>query len=224
MKKQEILKELIDRFFAYDSQKRQNDDYSLTEFIGYLNATTDNRTIGMRPIAGEGDWIDKDYRSNNRDISILLVLMYRYAKGYIKKVMKNSRLQTADEFSFLITLMTWDSLTKSELVNKQVMEKTSGAEIIRRLVAKGFIHEFNDENDKRSVRVSITPEGRNEIISLLPGMNDVSRIVAGNLTPDETNTLAYLLKKLDYFHNDIYMNMRSASIKEIGSLLPGGMD
>jgi DNA-binding MarR family transcriptional regulator len=220
MKRQEILKELIDHFFAYESQKRQNDDYSITEFIGYLNATTRNGSIGIRKIAGEEEnWIDKDYRSNTRDISILLVLMYRYAKGYIKKVMKNSRLQTADEFSFLITLMTWDSLTKSELVNKQVMGKTSGAEIIRRLAANGFISEFNDENDKRSVRVSITPEGRNEIISILPGMNDVSRIIAGNLTPGETNTLAYLLKKLDYFHNDIYMNMRSASIKEIGNLL-----
>jgi hypothetical protein len=52
--------------------------------------------------------------------------MYRYAKGYIKKALQESIIQTPDEFSFLITLMTFESLTKTELINKQVIEKTSG--------------------------------------------------------------------------------------------------
>ena len=46
-------------------------------------------------------------------------------------------------------------------------------------------------------------------------MEIVSEIVKGNLEPAEVNTLAYLLKKLDYFHNDIYMNSRKASLEEI---------
>ena len=68
-------------------------------------------------------------------------MMYHYAKGYIKKALRDSYLQTSDEFSFLITLMTYDSITKGELITKHVMEKTSGSEVIRRLIKRGMIVE-----------------------------------------------------------------------------------
>jgi DNA-binding MarR family transcriptional regulator len=143
--------------------------------------------------------------------------MYRYAKGYIKKALLESYLQTADEFSFLITLMTYDSLRKSELITKQVMEKTSGTEVIRRLIKNGMIVETADKNDKRSIRVSITKSGIEEILKILPIMSKVSKIVVGNLSNEEINTLSYLLKKLDYFHNDIYLNKRDKSLSDISS-------
>jgi DNA-binding MarR family transcriptional regulator len=56
--------------------------------------------------------------------------------------------------------VTYESLSKSELIQKQVMEKTSGTEIINRMIKMGLIESFNDETDKRSVRVKMTPAGR----------------------------------------------------------------
>ena len=113
--------------------------------------------------------------------------------------------------------MTYDSLSKGELITKQVMEKTSGSEIIRRLIKKGLIVESPDENDKRSIRVSVTKYGREEILKILPIMSKVTKIVAGNLNAEEINTLSYLLKKLDYFHNDIYLNKKDQSLSDIFS-------
>jgi DNA-binding MarR family transcriptional regulator len=141
--------------------------------------------------------------------------MFRYAKIYVKKALHDSPIQTADEFAFLINLMTFASLTKTELINKQVMEKTSGTEVIKRLAAQGMIREFADETDKRSVRVAISHKGRSEVIRLLPEMAKVSQIVVGNLSDAEIKTLSYLLKKLDFFHNDIFMNKRNLSLEEI---------
>jgi len=46
-------------------------------------------------------------------------------------------------------------------------------------------------------------------------MSKVTKIVAGNLNAEEINTLSYLLKKLDYFHNDIYMNRRGQPLSKI---------
>jgi DNA-binding MarR family transcriptional regulator len=141
--------------------------------------------------------------------------MNRYAKWYIKKVLRDSLLQTPDEFSFLISLMTYDSLNKSELITKQIMEKTSGTEVINRLVKRGMIFETADQNDKRSIRVSITKSGREEILRILPLMTKVTEIVVGDLSAEEINTLSYLLKKLDYFHNDIYINKRGQPLSDI---------
>jgi DNA-binding MarR family transcriptional regulator len=216
MKKSEILKTLIDQFFLFDAEKGGRDDYSLDEFIGFLNEKSGSPELLIREMTGEKDaWLMEEYRNSSRDISILIVLMNRYAKWYIKKVLKDSHLTTPDEFSFLITLMTYGSLSKSELITKQVMEKTSGSEIIHRLINKGLVVESADKHDKRSVRVSISKLGREEILRLLPQMGKVTKIVAGNLSPEEINTLSYLLKKLDYFHNDIYNNKRESSLNDI---------
>ena len=218
MKKSEILTTLIKHFFSFDTEKGNQEEYSMDEFIGYLNLKTGtrNRKLEMREISGDNDdWLTDEYRNEARDISILIVLMNRYAKWYIKKVLKSSNLHSPDEFSFLITLMTYDSLSKSELITKQVMEKTSGSEVIRRLIKRGLIVESTDENDKRSIRVSITRSGREEVLRLLPQMSKVTRMVVGNLSTEEINTLSYLLKKLDYFHNDIYINKRGLPLSDI---------
>ena len=216
MKKNEILTTLINRFFSFDAERGKQEEYSLDEFIGYLNAKSDKKELEIRNISGENkEFFKYEDRSTARNISILIVLMNRYAKWYIKKVLRDSLLQTPDEFSFLITLMTYDSLNKSELINKQIMEKTSGTEVINRLVKRGMIFETVDQNDKRSIRVSITKSGREEILRILPLMTKVTEIVVGNLSTEEINTLSYLLKKLDYFHNDIYLNKRGQPLSEI---------
>lgn len=216
MTKSEILTTLINQFFSFDAEKGIREEYSMDEFIGYLNSKSGSQELVMREISGENKgWFKNEFRNTSSDISILIVLMNRYAKLYIKKVLRDSLLQTPDEFSFLITLMTYESLTKSELIAKQVMEKTSGSEVIRRLINKEMIAETADKNDKRSIRVAITSSGRDEILRILPQMSRVTKIVVGNLNAEEINTLSYLLKKLDHFHNDIYLNKKDQSLSDI---------
>ncbi|WP_313185847.1 hypothetical protein [Sphingobacterium siyangense] len=82
----------------------------------------------------------------NTDISTLLVFMYRYAVVYFKKALKEGPINTLDEFSFLIVLMTYPSLSKTELVQKLIMEKTSGIEVIKRLLKNELIEEFDNPN------------------------------------------------------------------------------
>ncbi len=218
MKKSEILTSVINQFFVFDDENGNRDDYSIDEFISYLNANNSRKELEIRKISGDNDaWIQKEYRNSITDISILLVLMYRYAKGYIKKALSESYLHTADEFSFLITLMTYESLRKNELVTKQVMEKTSGTEVINRLIKRGMIVETADKNDKRSKRVAITQAGRDEISSIIPVMSKVSEIIVGNLADEEINSLAYLLKKLDHYHNDIYLGKKYLPLTDIWS-------
>ena len=218
MTKSEILTTLVTQFFSFDAERDNHEEYSLNEFIGYLNVKSGSQELVMREISGENkEWFKDEYRNVASDISILIVLMNRYAKSYIKKVLTDSNLQTPEEFSYLITLMTYYNLTKSELITKQVMEKTSGSEVIRRLIKKGMITESADREDKRSIRVSVTKYGREEILKILPLMSRVTKIVVGNLNDEEINTLSYLLKKLDYFHNDIYLNKKDQSLSDLFS-------
>jgi DNA-binding MarR family transcriptional regulator len=216
MTRREIVTTLLNHFFDFENQEINRDEYSLDEFIGYLNSKSRKDNVPMRKISGEISDSFPEYTNRTlSNISILLVLMYRYARIYLKQAMKESALNTPDEFSFLITLMTYRSMRKGELISRQVMEKTTGTEVIMRLLRKGMIAESDDIHDRRGKLITITEQGRNEILRILPLMSDVSEIIAGDLRDDEINTLAYLLGKLDHFHNGIYRNKRDLSLADI---------
>lgn len=217
MKTKEILLELIDYLDEYENESVHSDKtLSTSDFLGFLNARYQTKSVKVDELAGDTrqEW-QHDNQGPATDISILISLLFRYAKGYIKKALKDSKINTVDEFSFLITLMTRESMSKTELITHQIMEKTSGTDIINRLLKQGFIDQYDDENDKRSIRVRITPSGRVELIAILPQMRMVSQIVTGNLTETEQTTLAYMLRKLEIFHNDIFMNKKSVELAEL---------
>ncbi len=217
MKTKKILIELIELLDEFESEREVvGQEMNMSDFLGFLNSK--NRSENIKTKQLKGDYAGYKYEETDgpvTDISILIVLMFRYAKGYIKKALRDSAIKTADEFSFLMTLMTYESLSKSELIQKQVMEKTSGTEIINRMIKMGLIESFNDESDKRSVRVKMTPAGRMEIIKILPEMQKVSKIVTGNLNETEKNTMAYMLRKLEHYHNDIFMNKKDSELEEL---------
>ena len=175
MKTKEIIFDLLNYLENYVADNEENEkELSTLDFIGFVNNHIEGQSLKRDAISGEKDDFLTEQFSDNKiatDVSILVTLLFRYAKSYIKKALKNSRINSADEFSFLITLLTYESLSKQQLINIQVMEKTSGIEIINRLMKKGFIAQFDDEQDKRSKRIKITPIGRLELISILPQMS-----------------------------------------------------
>lgn len=223
MNSKKLLINLIEYIDEYESTQADSNNLDMDEFLGFLVSKrnsgltgTEQKNFKIRELAGkEHKEINQTGNQRESELVVLLTLMFKYAKQYIKKGLYNSELQTADDFSYLIVLLTYPSLTKMELIQKNVMEKTSGMEVIKRLQRYGMLEQFDDEMDKRSKRVKITEKGKVEIFRLLPEMSKISSIVSGNLTDSEKLTLSFLLKKLDQFHNEIYLNEKGLSIDEL---------
>ncbi len=216
MNKKDILIEIIEQLFEYEKNLNTNENLDMEGFLNFLNNQYVIKELTIRDIKGKSEsWVSDKENKSNADIFILVSLMNRYAKTYIKKAMKFAQIKTSDEFSILITLLTYDSLTKTELINKVVLEKTSGVEIINRLIHQNFIEQFDDLTNKRNVRIKITELGKLEIVKILPFMKKVSVVVAANLSETEKKALIYILKKLDNFHNDIFMNKREMELNQI---------
>ncbi|PTS94451.1 hypothetical protein DBR11_23360 [Pedobacter sp. HMWF019] len=215
MGKKEILQDLVEYLFEFDQQFPGENGYTMADFVGYLNVRHGSQLSENRNLAGtEEQWV-KENQDDHTEVSRLLVFIYRYAVVYFKKALRDSNINTLDEFSFLIVLMTYSSLSKTELINKLIMEKTSGVEVIKRLLKHGLIEEFDHPSDKRSVLVAITAKGKKEVAELLPQMGLVGSVVVGNLTAVETSSLSFLLRKLDYHHHDIFLNYRNLSLEEL---------
>lgn len=216
MRSKEILKEILDYLENFEEMHKNYNKLTTEMFIDFLQEKKLKNNIEKRKIGGTSDPIIEK-RGNNIDteIAVFVTIMSRYAKVYIKKALHNSIIQTSEEFSFLIVLITFDKLTKTELINKNVMEKTSGTEVINRLINNKLIEQHNNPNDKRSRLIAITEKGKQVIYELLPKMSVASNIIAGNLTESEKAVLFNLLKKLDLFHSSIFLNERNNDLYEI---------
>ena len=122
MIQKEIITELIEEMYRFDSEFQGERSFTLADFAGYLNSKMVEENSSKRKIGGDEQNLElENYNNHTTDITILLVLMNRYAKSYVKKALAGKIVQTGDEFSFLITLLTFESLTKTELINKQVI-------------------------------------------------------------------------------------------------------
>jgi DNA-binding MarR family transcriptional regulator len=145
--------------------------------------------------------------------------MYRYARFYTKKALKDSMLNSLDEFTFLATMTHVPPLTKTELINKMVYDKTSGVEIINRFIKHGLVNEIENPADKRSKLITITDDGRAVMMQSLANLQKVASIIPGNLNGDELMTLIHLLDKLDSHHLSIWTHHKEADLEEIVSLI-----
>ncbi|MFC5651038.1 MarR family winged helix-turn-helix transcriptional regulator [Paenibacillus solisilvae] len=98
----------------------------------------------------------------------------------------------------LIMMVLWekDGFTQIEIAEKLLKDKTNIARMALNLEQKGFIRRISPENDRRSLLVYLTEEGkqlRHEIISMAEKINDL--IIKG-ISDDELNEMKRILSKI----------------------------
>ncbi len=210
--KYRLIREVLDHLESFEKSGGED---NLKAFSIYLRdqayTTVDKEELEL---SGYADF--RNYRSNPEvEFSILLTGLFRFAKHYLKKAFAKTAFKTIDEFGFLATLIKEGSLMKNELINEHMLEMSSGSEIIKRLVRKGLVYEFPDENDKRAKRVALTERGRQEIFVAFGEMHKVSKIIRGNLHGVELKESLAVLNKLTSWHKHIHEQDKDSSIEEL---------
>ncbi|MXV37819.1 winged helix DNA-binding protein [Flavobacteriaceae bacterium Ap0902] len=148
-----------------------------------------------------------------------VILLSRYAKSTIKKGLEDYPELVNEDFTYLYRLMDYDSLTKMQLIDKNGQEKQTGLEIIKRLIKHGLIDEFQDPDDGRSRRLTVTKKGKKVFKESMKEVTLTSKVLGGNLTVKEKETLLNLLIKLNHFHEVVYTKHKDSTIQEIENLL-----
>lgn len=206
MKTYQLIQQLLKLVETFENQN-DGKTIDLANFAGFLSAQLSPTTTQAKNDVRFGTQAaDAQQLAHQLDNSIgrLFVYMSRYAKSYLKKALADSALQTPEDFTCLAILLTNENLSKTALIHRNLQEKTSGAEVIKRLLAANLITQWDDEHDKRGKRLSITEKGKTLLYHVFNDMNHVGKIVAGNLTLAEKHTLQYLLQKLESFHYDLH--------------------
>ena len=207
-----MIKQILD---YVDSYEKEVGNSNIKEFSIYMK----DKLIANQPAGKVLNFDSANYKNYKTypevEFSTLLTGLYRFAKHYVKKAFINTKIRTIDEFGFLATLLREKSLLKNELINKHLLEISSGSEILKRLIKNELIYEYPDEKDKRAKRVSLTETGIKEIMIAFQDMHKVSEIIIGNLESDELNDALSVFNKLTFYHQHIHESDRNTCLDEL---------
>ena len=195
---------------------------SLPDFTGYLVSQmkkTPHKEATIEVRFGDHEPVAQEIAYNlDNNIARLVIFMSRYAKFYLKKALVGTPLQTPEDFTMLAVLLTHGDLSKTELINFNIQEKTSGTVVIARLIKAGLIHEGQNRSDKRGKRIAITREGKDLLYGVFEHTSHVGKIVTGKLTIEEKLMLQYLLQKLEDFHYPVIAGKSISSKADLEKL------
>ncbi|CAN5812952.1 hypothetical protein BH10BAC3_BH10BAC3_21970 [soil metagenome] len=194
MKTYSNVKRLIYRAEKFDNQLEDGEQWDDKNFANWLTGEVNagNKEESVLP------------EKPKTNIVVAIYFMNKYALFYSRKIFKNSKIYSIDDFSFLASLLPDKKLKKADVIRKNIAEKSSGNEVLKRLLRQKLIKETNNPNDKRSKLLEISPEGFTEINAVTSQMYNMGSLVDGDLTDQEKTSLLTLLSKLHEFHNPLF--------------------
>lgn len=171
----DLISEVIGLIKNYEKESAHHsqDGYLFAQWLSAYYKKNDHQIIS------EPEWEGKSKgRSADSVINTSLVHLYRYAKLNAKAAITNTSFSTPDEFIYLISLVSFGSMTKTALIKLNVHEKSAGMQIVNRLIKNGLVEQEALDSDKRNRMIHITSKGTQILNESMQNIKKASRDVA----------------------------------------------
>ena len=179
---------------------KSGDNHCLEDFRCYLNEKANEKMM-------TAENSEKNSEIEN-EIAEHVIMLGRYSKQVLKKSLEDHPDLFNEDFTYLLRLRDFTSLTKMQLIEKNAHEKQSGIEIIKRLVRNGLLKESPDKKDNRSTRISLTAKGKKVFQECVKDLDEASKILCGKLQKEEKENFLLSLEKLNTYHHSVYQNSK----------------
>ncbi|WP_271765575.1 MarR family winged helix-turn-helix transcriptional regulator [Aquimarina algiphila] len=196
MKIYELIKELISLTGEF-VKSRSDGEIHIKSFTDWLSKRMD-KTVSTEEYEITGHSIEAE-------IAAYIGRMSRYSNSYIKSALVDLPFTTDMDFAFTAILHRAGSIGKTDLIRKMAYDKSSGMEVIKRLLKNELIEQFPNPEDKRGKLLRLTKIGEENVIKTYAEAHKAAKTVSGCLSKSEQINLLKTLKKLDEFHFPIYL-------------------
>lgn len=139
----------------------------------------------------------------------------KYMSFFARRIMKDLEVDNTEDFYYTATLHFGGRMRKSDLIQKNISEITSGTNVINRLLHKGLMREMPDPEDARSKLVEVTEAGILWMNACLDDMISVNKLTLDILSEEEKKIAMDILEKVDRYHSEHFPHLKHASAKEI---------
>lgn len=151
----------------------------------------------------------------NGRLMILLRRIGKYHIAYSNKALEGTGLDQIEEFGILVTIFNQVNPIKSEAIYNNVIELSSGTNMLIRLKKRGLIDEYPDKEDKRVKRLKLTPKGQETIKIAKDRVLRVAKMMMHILSDEDKQACIKLLTPIDERFTGKFQKQKNKTFEEI---------
>ncbi|MDB5286461.1 MAG: hypothetical protein JWR05_1410 [Mucilaginibacter sp.] len=186
----------------------QYSEGTLEDFFRYQLA---EKVKGAPTVAPEG----KIVPDINGRLVILLRRIGKFHMLYSNKALEGTDLDQIEEFGILVTIYNMGNPIKSETIYNNIIEISSGTNMLIRMKKRGLVAEYADQDDKRVTRLKVTPKGEETVLLAKDKVLQVAHMMMHNLSNDDKQLVIQLLMPVDKRFSGKFQKQKNKSFEEI---------
>jgi len=129
----------------------------------------------------------------NGRLMILLRRIGKYHIVYSNKALEGTGLDQIEEFGILVTIYNQVNPIKSEAIYNNIMELSSGTNMLNRMKKRGLINEHDDKEDKRTKRLKLTAKGEEALGKAKVRVLEVAKMMVNVLSEEDKQLCLHIL-------------------------------
>jgi DNA-binding MarR family transcriptional regulator len=153
------------------------------------------------------------------DISGRLVILLRrigkFHMSYSNKALEGTGLDQIEEFGILVTIYNMGNPIKSEAIYNNIIELSSGSNMLIRMKKRGLVTEYPDKDDKRVIRLKVTPKGEETVLIAKDKVLQVAQMMVHDLSDDDKQLVIRLLTPVDKRFSGMFQKQKNKPFHEI---------
>jgi DNA-binding MarR family transcriptional regulator len=149
---------------------------------------------------------------------LLLKLMGRIHKlnmSYANNALEGTGLNQVEEFGMMLTIQQEKNPRKTDIIYANLFELSSGTDMLNRLKKRHLIKEYDDQDDKRSKRIELTPAGEKAIELCMIQMRKVAGMMTNDLSEDDKQLCIQLLKNIEIKFSGLWQQHKGKTFDEV---------
>ena len=198
--------ELVNRWaeFAKDHPEGSIEDFCRHLLISQRETENKGRLVGgVIPIQSDG---------------LLMKIIGRIHKlhvSYAYLAFEATPINQLEEFGFLASIRQQKNPKKSDVIYSNLMELSSGTDMLNRLRNKGLIKESGDKEDKRAKRVMLTLLGEKTFVICIDRIQNLAKMMLHDMPEDDKQLCIQLLKHIEIKFSSLVQGHKGMKFEEI---------
>lgn len=156
-------------------------------------------------------------------LMILIRRIGKYHMVYSNKALEGTGLQQIEEFGILVTIYNQVNPIKSEAIYNNIIELSSGTNMLNRLKKRGLINEQSDKEDKRIKRLKLTAKGEETLDKAKVRVSQVAKLMVNVMTDEDKQLCMHLLTPVNEKFAGTFQKIKTKTFDEVfNEMMPGG--
>lgn len=151
----------------------------------------------------------------NGELVKLIRRIGKFHMVYSNKALEGTGLDQIEEFGILVSIFNQVNPIKSEAIFNNIMELSSGSNMLIRLKERGLVSEYADTEDKRVKRLKLTAKGEETLKKAKKQVLRVAAMMVHDLTDEEKQLCLQILTPIDTRFSAVAQKQKNKSFDEV---------